>query len=138
MATKIRLKRIGRRNRPFYRIVVMDSRSRRDGAAIEELGWYNPINVEKSFSLNEDRIIHWLKDGAQTTDAAHKLLRRAGIAYKWHLINQGLNDSQIEKEMQKWNLNHEEVLKARSKKKESADANTNKNEKAAASSEEEE
>ena len=98
-------------------MVVMDSRSRRDGAAIEELGWYNPIDVEHSFSLNEERIIHWLKDGAQTTDAAHKLLRRAGIAHKWHLINQGLDDSQLEIEMQKWNLNHAEVLKARSIKK---------------------
>ena len=138
MATKIRLKRIGRRNRPFYRMVVMDSRSRRDGAAIEELGWYNPIDLEHSFSLNDERIIHWLKDGAQTTDAAHKLLKRAGIAYKWHLINQGLDDLQIDKEMQKWNLNHEEVLKARSNKKENADANTNINEKVAVSSEEEE
>jgi len=138
LATKIRLKRIGRRNRPFYRMVVMDSRSRRDGAAIEELGWYNPIDLEHSFSLNDERIIHWLKDGAQTTDAAHKLLKRAGIAYKWHLINQGLDDLQIDKEMQKWNLNHEEVLKARSNKKENADANTNINEKVAVSSEEEE
>ena len=116
----------------------MDSRSRRDGAAIEELGWYNPIDVEHSFSLNEDRIIHWLKDGAQTTDAAHKLLRRAGIAYKWHLINQGLDDSQIDIEMQKWNLNHAEVLRARSIKKENADADTIKNDKATVSSEEEE
>ena len=116
----------------------MDSRSRRDGAAIEELGWYNPIDVEHSFSLNEERIIHWLKDGAQTTDAAHKLLRRAGIAHKWHLINQGLNDSQIEKEMQKWNLNHQEVLKARSDKKEKADVGFNKNEKVTSFSEEEE
>jgi ribosomal protein S16 len=65
-------------------MVVMDSRSRRDGAAIEELGWYNPIDKENSFSLKDDRILHWLKDGAQTTDAAHKLLKRAGIAYKWH------------------------------------------------------
>ena len=87
MATKIRLKRIGRRNRPFYRMVVMDSRSRRDGAAIEELGWYNPIDSNRSFSLKEDRILHWLKDGAQTTDAAHKLLRRAGIAHKLSLIH---------------------------------------------------
>ena len=122
MATKIRLKRIGRRNRPFYRMVVMDSRSRRDGAAIEELGWYNPIDVEHSYSLKDNRILHWLKDGAQTTDAAHKLLRRAGIAHKWHLIKQGFEDSQIEKEMQKWKLNNEEVIKARSEKKE----NTNK------------
>ena len=138
MATKIRLKRIGRRNRPFYRMVIMDSRSRRDGAAIEELGWYNPINVEHSFSLNEERILHWLRDGAQTTDAAHKLLRRAGIAHKWHLINQGLDDSQLEKEMQKWSLNHEEVLKARSNKKEKADAGNSENEKNTISSEEEE
>ena len=116
MATKIRLKRIGRRNRPFDRMVVMDSRSRRDGAAIEELGWYNPIDSARSFSLKEDRILHWLKDGAQTTDAAHKLLRRAGIAHKWHLINQGLDNTQLEKEMQKWKLNHDEVLKVRSLK----------------------
>ena len=138
MATKIRLKRIGRRNRPFYRMVVMDSRSRRDGAAIEELGWYNPIDVEHSFSLNEERILHWLKDGAQTTDAAHKLLRRAGIAHKWHLINQGLDDPQLEKEMQKWNLNHQEVLKARSDKNEKTDADNSDNEKVTVAAEEEE
>ncbi len=140
MATKIRLKRIGRKNRPFYRMVIMDSRSRRDGASIEELGWYNPINLDHSYSLNEERILHWLKDGAQTTDAAHKLLRRAGIAHKWHLMNQGLDDSQIEKEMQKWKLNHEEVLKLRSSKIEKVDANNskNENEKTALSSDEEE
>ena len=138
MATKIRLKRIGRRNRPFYRMVVMDSRSRRDGAAIEELGWYNTIYVEHSFSLNEERILHWLKDGAQTTDAAHKLLRRAGIAHKWHLINQGLDDPQLEKEMQKWNLNHQEVLKARLDKNQKTDADNSENEKVTVSAEEEE
>ena len=140
MATKIRLKRIGRRNRPFYRMVVMDSRSRRDGAAIEELGWYNPIDTELSYSLKDERILHWLKDGAQTTDAAHKLLRRAGIAHKWHLIKQGLDDSQVEKEMQKWEMNHEEVLKARSEKKEktSKEKNQDKNLKTDAPSDEEE
>ena len=140
MATKIRLKRIGRRNRPFYRMVVMDSRSRRDGAAIEELGWYNPIDIEHSYSLKDERILHWLKDGAQTTDAAHKLLRRAGIAHKWHLIKQDLDDSQVEKEMQKWEMNHEEVLKARSEKKEktSKEKNQDKNLKTDAPSDEEE
>jgi len=140
LATKIRLKRIGRRNRPFYRMVVMDSRSRRDGAAIEELGWYNPIDTELSYSLKDERILHWLKDGAQTTDAAHKLLRRAGIAHKWHLIKQGLDDSQVEKEMQKWEMNHEEVLKARSEKKEktSKEKNQDKNLKTDAPSDEEE
>ena len=97
-------------------MVVMDSRKRRDGAAIEELGWYNPIDTVDSFSLKEDKILNWLKEGAQTTEAAHKLLRRAGIAHKWHLIKQGLEDSEIEKEMKKWELNREKVLKDRDQK----------------------
>ena len=129
MATKIRLKRIGRRNRPFYRMVVMDSRSRRDGAAIEELGWYNPIDLDHSFSLKEDRILYWLKEGAQTTDATHKLLKRAGLAHKWHLINQGLDTTHVEKEMQKWKLNQDEVLKARSLKELRLETDNIKNEK---------
>ena len=105
----------------------MDSRSRRDGAAIEELGWYNPIDLDHSFSLNEDRILHWLKEGAQTTDATHKLLRRAGIAHKRHLMNQGLDNMQVEKEMQKWKLNQDEVRKARSIKESKVDADNIKN-----------
>ena len=129
MATKIRLKRIGRRNRPFYRMVVMDSRSRRDGAAIEELGWYNPIDLDHSFSLKEERILHWLKDGAQTTEAAHKLLRRAGLAHRWHLIKQGLSENQVEKEMQKWKLNRDEVIQSRSVKKQKMDGEDNKDKK---------
>ena len=118
MATKIRLKRIGRRNRPFYRMVAMDSRNRRDGAAIEELGWYNPIDTDHSYDLKGERILHWLKEGAEPSEAAHKLLRRAGIAHKWHLIKQGLDEAQIDKEMKKWELNRNDVIKARSERKE--------------------
>ena len=118
MATKIRFKRIGRRNRPFYRMVVMDSRNRRDGAAIEELGWYNPIDENNSYNLKEDRIIHWLKDGAQVTNAAHKLFKKSGLAHRWHLINQGIDQKQIDKEMEKWSLNRADVEKKRLNKKE--------------------
>ena len=107
----------------------MDSRSRRDGAAIEELGWYNPIDLDHSFSLKEDRILYWLKEGAQTTDATHKLLKRAGLAHKWHLMNQGLDTTQVEKEMQKWKLNQDEVLKARSLKEPRLETDSIKNEK---------
>ena len=115
MATKIRLKRIGRRNRPFYRLVVMDERSRRDGAAIEQLGWFNPLerNDEKNFALNDERIIHWLKEGAQTTETAHNLLKRTGLTYRWHLIRQGLDEKAVEKEMKKWALERVEVEKSR-------------------------
>ena len=118
MATKIRLKRIGRRNRPFYRMVAMDSRNRRDGAAIEELGWYNPIDPNHSYDLKDERILHWLGEGAQPTDAAKKLLRRAGLSHRWHLMQQGLDASDLEKEMKKWELNREDVLKSRAEKDE--------------------
>ena len=116
LATKIRLKRIGRRNRPFYRMVAMDSRNRRDGAAIEELGWYNPIDLNRSYDLKDERIFYWLGEGAQPTDAAKKLLRRAGLSHRWHLMQKGLDGSDLEKEMKKWELNREDVLKKRAEK----------------------
>ena len=113
MATKIRLKRIGRRNRPFYRLVIMDARKRRDGAAIEEVGWYNPTAKDEMYSLKEDRILHWLQEGAQPTDTAHDILRTAGLAHKWHLMKQGLDEADVEKEMKKWALEREDVLERR-------------------------
>ena len=113
MATKIRLKRIGRRNRPFYRLVIMDARNRRDGAAIEEVGWYNPTAKDEMYSLKEDRILHWLEEGAQPTDTAHDILRTAGLAHKWHLLKQGLDETAVEKEMKKWALEREDVLERR-------------------------
>ncbi|RMF07271.1 MAG: 30S ribosomal protein S16 [Candidatus Neomarinimicrobiota bacterium] len=109
MAIKIRLKRIGRRNRPFYRVVVMDSRKRRDGAALEELGWFNPIALDKesNFRLKEDRILYWLGVGAQPTDPVRALMKRSGLSLRWHLQQQGLDEDSIRKEMEKWALNRE-------------------------------
>ncbi|MCS5651609.1 MAG: 30S ribosomal protein S16 [Candidatus Marinimicrobia bacterium] len=126
MATKIRLKRIGRRNRPFYRLIVIDSRKQRDGAAIEEVGWYNPIDEDHSYDLKGDRILHWLSQGAVPTNAAHKLMRRAGIAHRWHLIQQGMDEAEIDKEMKKWELNREDVLKVRAVKKETKEVKRDK------------
>ena len=99
-------------------MVAMDSRNRRDGAAIEELGWYNPIDPNHSYDLKDERILHWLGEGAQPTDAAKKLLRRAGLSHRWHLMQQGLDASDLEKEMKKWELNREDVLKKRAEKQE--------------------
>ena len=99
-------------------MVAMDSRNRRDGAAIEELGWYNPIDSNHSYDLNDERILHWLGEGAQPTDAAKKLLRRAGLSHRWHLMQQGMDGSDLEKEMKKWELNREDVLKKRAEKQE--------------------
>lgn len=77
MALKIRLRQQGRTNLAFYRLVVTDSRSPRDGKYVEALGWYNPIIAEdsKKVEFKEDRIQHWLNVGAQLTDNVENLLR---------------------------------------------------------------
>ena len=117
MATKIRLKRIGRRNRPFYRLIVIDSRKKRDGAAIEQVGWYNPIADENSYDIKGDRILHWLGEGAIPSDAVKKIMRQEGLSLRWHLMQQGVDEKEIEKEMKKWELNRENVLADRETKK---------------------
>jgi len=81
VATKIRLKRMGRKNRPAYRIVVADARSKRDGEEIEVLGHYDPLVAEKDkqVALNRDRVQYWLGVGAQPTETVANMLKRAGI-----------------------------------------------------------
>ncbi len=75
---KIRMKRMGRRHRPFYRINAMDTRSPRDGRVIEELGYYDPLVKEESkqIKLKADRIRYWLSQGAQTSDTVSDILRK--------------------------------------------------------------
>ncbi|MEW5816863.1 MAG: 30S ribosomal protein S16 [Spirochaetota bacterium] len=77
MSVKIRLKRFGTKKRPYYRIVVMDSKAPRDGRTIEEVGFYHPIEVEeKQIKLKEDRIRAWIEKGANPTDTVKKLLNK--------------------------------------------------------------
>ena len=79
MATKIRLKRMGSKKAPFYRVVVCDSRYPRDGRFIEILGYYNPLTDPAEIRINEDRAKQWLADGAQPSDTAKSVLKKAGI-----------------------------------------------------------
>lgn len=81
MAVTLRLKRLGRRNRPFYRICVFDAHTRRDGRTIEELGFYDPLHPTENvkFELNEERAKHWLSMGAQPSDTVKSLLKRRNI-----------------------------------------------------------
>ncbi|MBN2618986.1 MAG: 30S ribosomal protein S16 [Spirochaetales bacterium] len=75
---KIRLKRLGAKRRPYYRIVVMDSRTPRDGKAIEEVGFYHPVEAQdKQVKVDLERVDAWIKNGAQPTDTVKKLLNRA-------------------------------------------------------------
>lgn len=75
MAVKIRMKRLGAKKRPFYRIVVADERSPRDGKFIEEIGYYNPISEPKEFKINSERVEYWLGVGAKPTTTVARLLK---------------------------------------------------------------
>ena len=76
---KIRLKRMGMKKKPFYRLVVTDSRSPRDGRFIEEIGYYNPVSEPKQLKINEERAKYWLSVGAQPTDTTRGLLKKGGV-----------------------------------------------------------
>ena len=84
MAVKLRLKRMGAKKRPFYRIVAADSRSPRDGRFIETVGTYNPIMEPAEVKINEEVALKWLNDGAIPTDTVRDLLSKQGIMKKFH------------------------------------------------------
>ena len=75
---KIRLRRMGAKKAPFYRIVVADSRSPRDGAFVEEIGYYNPTSDPAELKVDNERAAQWIKNGAQPTDTVRGLLKKSG------------------------------------------------------------
>jgi small subunit ribosomal protein S16 len=79
MAVKIRLRRMGAHKAPFYRVIVADSRSPRDGRFVEEIGYYNPLTEPAVIKIDEEKAAKWLKNGAQPTDIVKKLFVKAGI-----------------------------------------------------------
>ena len=84
MAVKMRLKRMGAKKAPFYRIVVADSRSPRDGKIIEAIGTYNPLANPAEIKINEELALDWLNKGAIPTDTVKNLLSNEGIIKKFH------------------------------------------------------
>ncbi len=79
MAVKIRLKRVGKTKAPSYRVVVADARSPRDGRIIENIGWYNPRVEPSAIKIDEEKVLKWLKVGAQPTESVAMLLKRTGV-----------------------------------------------------------
>ncbi|WP_456271568.1 30S ribosomal protein S16 [Bacillus sp. AK031] len=84
MAVKIRLKRMGAKKSPFYRIVVADSRSPRDGRQIETVGTYNPVAQPAAVDINEELALKWLQNGAKPSDTVRNLFSKQGIMEKFH------------------------------------------------------
>ena len=83
---RLRLKRMGAINKPFYRIVAVDARKKRDGKYLEALGYYDPKTNPFTLKLDIDKAINWLKVGAQPSETVKSLFRKAGVLQKWHEI----------------------------------------------------
>ena len=84
MAVKLRLKRMGAKKKPFYRIVAADSRTKRDGITIEDIGYYNPVTEPAEVKIDEEKALAWLSKGAQPTDTVRNILSKYGIMKKFH------------------------------------------------------
>ena len=80
---KIRLARHGRKGRPFYRVVVQDSRKPRDGRFVESLGHYDPLTEPATFNVDSERVKHWLSHGAKPTETVHRFLAKAELIEPW-------------------------------------------------------
>ncbi|MBO4504595.1 MAG: 30S ribosomal protein S16 [Bacteroidales bacterium] len=137
MATRIRLQRRGKKNQPFYHLVIADGRAPRDGRFIEDLGTYNPLTNPATLNINFDRALYWLEAGASPSETARAILRREGVYMMKHLrggVAKGAfseNEAQArfeawkkEKDSKLKNIVLEEVNKAREIKKERLAAET--------------
>lgn len=102
MAVKIRLLRMGRKKRPFYRIVAIDSRARRDGRYLENLGHYDPLANPAIVKIDKEKVLAWLEKGAIPSETVFNLLQKQGIALEWHLLKNKVSPQAANIELQKW------------------------------------
>jgi small subunit ribosomal protein S16 len=114
---KLRLRRIGRKKLPLYKIVAADSRAPRGGRFIEILGNYNPNIKPAAVTLKEERVIYWLKTGAKPTDTVRNLLSRKGILLKQHLEAKRADEHKINDELVKWSSMQEIKIQKQEEKK---------------------
>jgi small subunit ribosomal protein S16 len=117
LAVKLRLKRMGKKKQPLYKVVAADSRSPRDGKFIEAIGLYNPKTDPATVEIKETRALYWLGVGAQPTDTVKNLLTHQGILLKRELIKKGLSEEQISVKLDEWKKLKEANLLASAKKK---------------------
>jgi len=93
---KLRLRRMGAINRPFYRIVAVDSRKKRDGAYLEAVGYYDPKSEPLTLKVDAEKIMKWLDVGAQPTDTVKSLFKKAGVMEQWHNLKQSRKEATAE------------------------------------------
>jgi small subunit ribosomal protein S16 len=114
---KLRLRRVGKKKHPIYKIVATDSRSKRDGAYLEAVGRYDPNEHPILLQMNEEKIFGWLRKGAQPTDTVRSLLRRQSLWMRWALMKQGKNTDVIQKVTERWQMAQAERAKREADRK---------------------
>ena len=119
MAVKLRLRRMGKKKQPIYKVVAADTRSPRDGKFLEAVGLYNPLTNPHTIEIKEDRVLYWLDNGAQPTNTVKSLLRQQGITLKRELAKKGLDAEKVETEMENWKKLKEASSKKKTAKKKS-------------------
>lgn len=117
MAVKLRLRKMGKKKQPIYKVVAADSRSPRDGKFIEAIGLYNPKTNPATVDIKEERALYWLGVGAQPTDTVKNLLSNQGIILKRELKKNGLSEEQISAKLDDWKKIKEANLASSLKKK---------------------
>jgi len=117
LAVKLRLRRMGKKKQPIYKMVASDSRSPRDGKFLEAVGFYNPLTKPHTLDLKEDRIMYWLNVGARPTHTVKSLLRQKGIILKKELISKGFDEEKVKSELENWQKVKEASSKKRTEKK---------------------
>ena len=121
MSVKLRLRRMGKKKQPIYKVVAADSRAPRDGKFLEAIGLYNPLTDPSTVDIKEDRALYWLNAGAQPTDTVKSLLTQKGIILKRELIRRGLSEDKINEELENWAKLREAKAKSGSSKKKKKD-----------------
>lgn len=117
MAVKLRLRRMGKKKQPVYKLVAADARSPRDGKFIEAIGLYNPKTDPATVDIKADRAMYWLGVGAQPTATVKNLFSNLGITLKFELVKQGLTEEQVTVKLDEWKKLKEANLAAALKKK---------------------
>jgi small subunit ribosomal protein S16 len=102
LAVKLRLRRIGKKKQPFYRIVAIDSKAPRDGSYLDKIGHYNPVTQPAEVVIDRTKAMAWLNDGATPSDTVNSLFRRDGILHEWELRKRGASEEQVIEELGKW------------------------------------
>jgi len=101
---KLRLRRVGKKKHPIYKIVAADSRSPRDGRYLEVVGNYDPNLNPISLTVKEDRVFYWLRKGAQPTHTVQSLMKRNGVWLRWSLMKRGDDDAKQQSIIERWNM----------------------------------